>query len=78
MSVSCIAATATTPAHLVSTTLYAKVVYVQGVFKGCVLPMKTPGFYVARDIDRKLVRNPADADGLWTSEPDALDFLARL
>ncbi|MFD8226955.1 hypothetical protein ACFV16_22590 [Streptomyces massasporeus] len=77
MSVRSIPATAVTPAHLVSTTPYAKVVYVQGSFKGAVFPMKTPGFFIARDIDRKRVVNPDDPDGLWTSEQDALDFLAR-
>jgi hypothetical protein len=78
MAVLSIAATATTPAHLVTTGGALKGVYVAGVFKGSVNPMVTQGFYVVRDAYRETVLNPDDRDGLWTDEQEALDFLARL
>lgn len=73
-----VAATDAVPAYRISVTRFAKCVYAAAAYKGAVLPMKTPGFFIARSVDNALVRNPADADGLWTSEQDALDALARL
>lgn len=78
MAVRISSSTVTTPAYLVTSTGAGKAVYVNEVFKGYVMGMRTPGFFVARDIDNRLITNPADADGLWTSEMDALDTLARL
>jgi hypothetical protein len=72
-----VTATDTTPAYRVSITPFAKAVYAGTEYKGAVLPMKTPGFFVARDIRNALVTNPADADGLWTNEQEAMDALAR-
>lgn len=77
MSVRSIHVTRTTPAHLVSTTARGKVVYVNEVFKGSVEPMKAAGFFTVRDIERHLISNPDDPDGLWTDEREALVFLAR-
>jgi hypothetical protein len=78
MTVRSIPATPTTPAHLVTSTRVGKVVYVNEVFKGSVEPMRTPGFYTVRDVARTVLPNPADVDGLWDNERDALDFLARM
>lgn len=77
MAVRSISATASTPAHLVTTSARGKAVYVNGSFKGSVEPMSTPGFFAVRDIERHLVPNPNDVDGLWDDEREALDFLAR-
>lgn len=70
--------TATTPSYLVTRTGAGAAVYVNEVFKGYVRAMRAPGFFVARDISNRLITNPDDVDGLWTSEQDALDALARL
>lgn len=78
MAVQHITSTATTPAHLVTSTGAGKAVYVREVFKGYVMAMQTPGFFVARDADNRLITNEGDTDGLWTSELDALDAIARL
>lgn len=78
MAVRSVPATRTTPAHLVTNTRYGKAVHVNDVFKGSVMPMNTPGFFQVRDIERHIIANPDDADGLWDNERDALDFLARL
>lgn len=77
MTVRSISATRTTPAHLVTVTGQGKAVYVNDVFKGSVEPMRTPGFFKVRDIERHIITNPDDVDGLWDDERVALDFLAR-
>ena len=77
MAVRSIPATATTPAHLITSSVHGKAVYVNDAFKGSVEPMRAPGFFVVRDIERHPVTNPDDADGLWDDERAALDFLAR-
>lgn len=78
MAVRTVSATTTTPAYLVTTGGRGRAVYVNDAFKGSVEPLRTPGFFAVRDIDRVPLENPDDADGLWTEERDALDFLARL
>lgn len=78
MAVRIIASTATTPAYLVTSTSAGKAVYVNEVFKGYIKRMRTPGFFVARDADNHLLTNEDDVDGLWTSEQEALEAIARL
>lgn len=77
MTVRSIPATSTTPAHLVTVTRYGKAVYVNDVFKGSVMPMNTPNFFKVHDLERHIITNPNDVDGLWTDEREALDYLAR-
>lgn len=77
MTVRSIPATRTTPAHLVTVTRYGKAVYVNDVFKGSVMPMNAPGFFQVCDIERHILTNPDDVDGLWDNESAALRFLAR-